>query len=259
MSALVNAVSNIIIGRRLSAVGLTCLFWDHILTLDVEYSLWWANTGVGRMSKFTFFANRYLTEMVMVYTAYILSGLADIPDTIPTPSCDAFVWMFGIGAIVFNGISHFVILFRIYSLWDRRKVIAWVLLGSFTANLLAIIALAVLTVQQIQQTLELDPQLNLCVLTKPLAVKLLLGLITVFDLFLTALTVYNAMEQPRRSHVEVIRSLQSTGMRFFIDELFLPFLSIVWALCSVINARLHLRLESLRLFRPPGLELIERS
>ncbi|KAJ7500230.1 hypothetical protein B0H11DRAFT_1909195 [Mycena galericulata] len=111
--------------------------------------------------------------------------------------------------------------------------------------------------------------------------------ISSFDLFIVILAVWNAMERPHLTNIEVVSALQGDGIKFFVaifgsenflhcpsrshelslalrfanmvfsifrsqsGECFIA-VTIVWAFCSVINSQLHMRLEDLALPRNRG-------
>ncbi|KAF8890371.1 hypothetical protein BD779DRAFT_1671336 [Infundibulicybe gibba] len=284
----IDQVGNVLLAPRLSAIALTCLFWDHFLTIDDEVAFWRTGSRVGRLSKLAFFVNRYITEIVMLYTVYVISGLTQ-KLTLTEYDFDHFLSCcdLGIQSLRNSSQHHFhcmvpsischlslisvlnysYILFRIYSLWDRRRIIAWILMAAFLASVVVITTLMVLAAERLEASRSLNLGNPSMQHGRTAAGQ------TLFDLFLTALTVYNGLERPHRTHVDVIRDLQAEGMRMFIflvairfmnflivlfgpPEYFVSVVSIAWALCSVINSRLHLRLEGLKLVHPPGLGLV---
>lgn len=55
---------------ELPAIAVILLFWDHLSTLDREVSCIWTNPEEGYIGKIVFSLNRYLTEALLVYSAY---------------------------------------------------------------------------------------------------------------------------------------------------------------------------------------------
>ncbi|KAJ7929609.1 hypothetical protein B0H13DRAFT_1859602 [Mycena leptocephala] len=166
-------------------------------------------------------------------------------------------------SIIFGAISHFVILLRIYALWDHREKIARILITAFVLCISTTTILGIFCALHLQymsaeaaQMVYVDPLKTCAFGTKPKVLIAMLGILSSFDLFLVVITVWNALERPHVTNIEVIGALQTDGLRFF-----LPFDSpiwflqyselIVWALCSVINSELHMRLEGLALPRGP--------
>ncbi|KAJ6584446.1 hypothetical protein B0H19DRAFT_1249413 [Mycena capillaripes] len=98
-----------------------------------------------------------------------------------------------------------------------------------------------------------------------------------FDFALIVFLIFNAMDRPRVTDVQIVSGLLQDGVGFFLAIFgFIPlrfadlvvsifqesaevFLAIttVWAFCTIINARLHMRLEGLVLnrFRGPVIML----
>ncbi|KAJ6583994.1 hypothetical protein DFH09DRAFT_264811 [Mycena vulgaris] len=70
-------VGTLLFMRYFTAFGLASTVYDHFLTLGEEFRVIWANPKVGAASKVAFGINRYLTEGVIAYSAYVFSG-ADV-------------------------------------------------------------------------------------------------------------------------------------------------------------------------------------
>jgi hypothetical protein len=96
----------------------------------------------------------------------------------------------------------------------------------------------------------------MCAITqKPSALPIVLGIWVIFDLFIVILTVYNALEQPRRNQVEVMTTLQHDGAKMFAvsvhhrRRLYLtkpssvPFMHVDFILLEVTYAYLQLVLR----------------
>ncbi|KAF8634057.1 hypothetical protein AX17_004321 [Amanita inopinata Kibby_2008] len=251
------------------AIGIACLLYDHLLTFESERQAIWVNPNAHPISKMGFFLNRYATEILNLYIASVISATRQSNASVSSlaPRCLIFVWIFSISASVFTTLSHFAVIFRIYLLWDRRRTVGYLLAISFLLAVSGIGAFAVLSVVQVTPHLVYFAPLRACYLgILPKAFPATLGIISLYDLFLIALTIFNSLHVPRRHDIEVIRSLQNDSALAFIllfllrllnlivsiagnapDALVL--LSTVWSLCAVINARLQIRLERLRMSR----------
>ena len=53
----------------LTAAGIACLLYDHLLTFEEERQAIWANPNANLLSKISFVATRYGSEAVGIYTA----------------------------------------------------------------------------------------------------------------------------------------------------------------------------------------------
>ncbi|KAJ6613136.1 hypothetical protein B0H10DRAFT_2049644 [Mycena sp. CBHHK59/15] len=249
--------------RYVSAVGVAALLYDHVLTLDDEIHLIWFNWAAGAGNRIGFMVNRYITEAMIIYVAYMLSGGSHgLSSQI---SCRVFIWIFAIASTVFVAISHFIIMARVYTLWDRRLRIKWILMGSFSVAISISMTFSILAAHQVQPFLEYNPLIHMCTFEKkPGALSFMLGALTVFDLFIIVMTVFNALDRPYQKQADVMTSLQHDGARMFVVLLRLTALvmaivgdpancfvtlTIVWAMCSIVNSRMQLRIEGLRFIR----------
>ncbi|KAJ6613734.1 hypothetical protein B0H10DRAFT_2191826 [Mycena sp. CBHHK59/15] len=272
--------------KYVSAASFMVVVFDHFITLDDEINTIWTNPSVRLHSKAAFVVNRYLTEAISAYVVYIFSGMGT---TLSTAVCRRFIWIYGITCIVAGAISHFVILIRVYALWDRRTTVSRILMAAFTicistTTILGIFAAiqmhrkySLLTAQSsadsctciVAQLTYFEP-LHTCVFgTKPKAITAMLGVLSLFDFFLVMLIIFNAMDRPRLTHIEIVSGLQKDGVGFFLAIFALRFadliisifqspaevfvtITTVWGFCTILNARLHMRLEGLSLATSQG-------
>ncbi|CAK5284988.1 unnamed protein product [Mycena citricolor] len=118
---------------------------------------------------------------------------------------------------VFNSFAHFVIVMRVYRLWDRRKEIKWILIVAFTTAMSVAAAFAVLSLRQLDRTVTFTPALDMCTIsTKPESLKFCLAALTAFDLFIIVMTIFNALDRPHRHQADVMTALQNDGARMFV-------------------------------------------
>ncbi|KAK7040557.1 hypothetical protein R3P38DRAFT_3461393 [Favolaschia claudopus] len=76
-------------------MSVTVLLDDHTLTFDEEVEFLWSNPTTRTMNRVAFFLNRYLTEAVAIYSAYVNCGFGkDMSDE----HCLAFVWLFALAS-----------------------------------------------------------------------------------------------------------------------------------------------------------------
>ncbi|KIL62797.1 hypothetical protein M378DRAFT_743138 [Amanita muscaria Koide BX008] len=250
--------------RYTSAIGIACILYDHLLTFESERQAIWTNPTVTHLSKFGFFTNRYGSEILGIYLSSVLSATRDLnTSTISqTKRCVTFVWIFSIFASVFVTLSHFAVVLRIYHSWDRGRTVGIILPITFCVALSGISTLAVLSDIQIQPHVVYFAPLRSCSFGyKPATLPAMLGIVSLYDLFIIILTIHHALDMPRRHDIEILRSLQKDSALAFLlfvlrfvnfllavfgqgSEAFL-LLPIVWLVCAVINARLQIRLEGL--------------
>jgi len=251
--------------RYFSAFSFIAVLYDIVITIDDEVNTIWNNPNTRWHSKVVFVANRYLTVAILAFVSYLFNGTAT---TLNNTVCRQFFWIYGSALIVVSWTSHFVILIRVYRLWDRRGSVARTLTAMFTVFISTTIILGVFAAMQLQS--EYFEPLRTCLfLTKPVFLVALLGVASAFDLILVLFIVFNAMDRPRLIDVPLVSELQKDGagiflvifalrLASFIVSIFLDMskiflaLTTVGALYTIINARLHMRLEGLSLNRVPA-------
>jgi len=281
--------NNVFAPRFASAAGITCLLYDHFLTFESERQAIWANPNANIFSKIAFVANRYGSEAVGIYVASVLSATRELDIS----QCITFIWIYSVCASVFVTVSHFAVIYRIYYLWDRRRIIGYILTISFFLVISTVCVLAVLSVLEIQPHAFYFAPLRSCAIgIKPKTFPAMLGIISLYDLFLIVLTIFNSLHVPRRHNIEIIRSLRNESAMAFLILFLLRFvnflvstvedvsrplfksvnaplysspqaistfklLPIVWLLCAVINARLQIRLEGLAILGQSGPQVVD--
>ncbi|KAJ7278800.1 hypothetical protein C8J57DRAFT_1573568 [Mycena rebaudengoi] len=273
--------------RYISAIGISALFYDHALTIGDEIHLIWRNAAAGIGNRIGFIINRYISEAMTIYVAYMLSGgshgLDDELSGLHLDICGGLNNICGCFPLVASWVTYIpvVIMSRLYTLWDHRERIKWILMSAFGIAISLSMAFSILAAHQVQPFLKYNPFIHMCVFAKkPWALPFMLGSLTVFDFFIIVMTVVNALDRPHQTQAEVMTSIQHDGARMFIyypnlcpvplltilnisEQLVLRLialimaivgdpsdcfvtLSIVWAMCSVVNSRLQLRVEGLR-------------
>ncbi|KAJ6567331.1 hypothetical protein DFH09DRAFT_1034497 [Mycena vulgaris] len=261
------------------AVGTTALLYDHVLTIGDEVKLIWRNSAAGPMNRIGFTINRYITEAMAIYVAYskcfchTVNGVSSLSSA---ECCRDFIWVHSIAATVFIALSHFILMSRVYTLWDRRPLIKWILMGAFGVAISIAMVFAILAAHQVQSDLVYNPNIHMCEFSKkPPALTVMLGAMTALDLFLIVMTIFNALDRPYQKQAEVMTALQHDGARMFAALFVLRLaslimaivgspaycfvtLTVVWTMCSVVTSRIQLGVEGLRFIRftaPPGSEL----
>ncbi|KAJ7643776.1 hypothetical protein FB45DRAFT_896035 [Roridomyces roridus] len=248
--------------KYFSAVGLVAMVYDHILTVPDEIKVVWGNKNVSRLSKIAFAVNRYMTEGIIAYTVYVFSGSAQGLDD---AACSTFLWIFGASAIVVGAISQAIVVLRIYHLWDDRTRVANALIYTFIACITSTIIIGCMVELQLQP--KFSAALRTCVITvKPKILPVLFGVQSFFDILVISIAVYNALENPRRNHLELISSLQKDGLTFLLVLFALRAAYLIssvvgnagqcfvivatcWAFSAILSLRLNLRLDGLVLQR----------
>ncbi|KAF8993389.1 hypothetical protein BDQ17DRAFT_1368452 [Cyathus striatus] len=233
------SASLLISSRYLSAASFICVLWDHMLTFDQEIESIWKYRRRDTMynilvPKVSIAVYRYAMEGVLIYGAYVLSGTAKHID------CRAYTWITVASGIAFAVIMQYMLILRIYTSWDQRRVVKYFLAVVFATATSLLLAFLLVTVLQAQGTIRLG-----------------------FHCIVLAFVIYNALETPRRSHIEVLHELQKDGFKYFfvmangvglalsINGNFRY--SAIVALSTIVNSRIHIRMEGLRTYKAPGI------
>ncbi|KAJ7050313.1 hypothetical protein C8F01DRAFT_1264198 [Mycena amicta] len=229
--------ASILATRFASAVAPAALFYDHALTFGDELELIWFNPLASRASRVGFLLN----------------------------SCQAFIWIFAVSSITFVAASHFVLMSRVYTLWEQRRTIKWILTGSSVAGMATATMFFILTAVQLQKMVVYSPVVRMCLFTgKPWATDFSLGTLTVFDLFIILLTIANGLHRPYKKESEVLLALVRDGALMFLALFALRLINLmmglfgnpantfitmifIWSMCSVVSSRMQLRIEGLNL------------
>ncbi|KAJ7837727.1 hypothetical protein B0H13DRAFT_2105247 [Mycena leptocephala] len=258
MDSTMSAEASVFATRYVSAVGLTVLLFDHTLTFGEEINLIWLNPAAGLGYRTIFIFNRYVTEAISIYAAYMISGgSVGLTDQVVSTSCRIFLWVLALTTTVFTTLSNL-----------RDK---WLLMCTFGAALALSMVFSVFSAQEVQPFVAYIPFIHMCVITeKPWALPVVLGVWVVFDFFLIILALYNAFERPRRTQADVMVTLQHDGAKIVslvlrlgnlivaivaeADYCFVTLreLELLWAMCSVVTSRLQIRVERLRFTRFGG-------
>ncbi|KAJ7457992.1 hypothetical protein B0H11DRAFT_2319638 [Mycena galericulata] len=214
--------------RYISAICVAAILYDHALTLRGEICHIWLNSAAGIGNRIGFLVNRYMSESIIIYVAYMDSGESrGITDQhnleLQCIRLDIHHRLHSIRSVI--------IVVRIYTLWDRRQQIKWILGIAFGVAISISFSFSVLSAQQIQSFVEYNTGIHMCVfLKKPWALKFALAALTGFDLFIIIMTVINALDRPYQKQAEVMTSLQHDGARMFVCLFLLRLTSLIMSI-----------------------------
>ncbi|KAJ6515865.1 hypothetical protein C8R45DRAFT_1206033 [Mycena sanguinolenta] len=270
-------VSSILAMRYLSAVGVTVILYDHCLTLLDEVRYIWFNPQTGLGARASFLLNRYVTEGMIIYVAYMLGGnsrglsnevnLRITNAFLTRSSCQTFVWVFGVVGAISIALQQFTLVTRVYTLWERRPKIKWIVMVAFAVQTALTTVFSILAAQQMQLHVTYALPIHMCSISqKPWALVAMTGTLAAFGLFIICMTIVNALDRPYTKQADVVTSLRRDGgMMFFLIFLLtvanflmtllgtpadcLVTLVLVWAFYRIVASRMELRLEAIRLIR----------
>ncbi|KAK0491617.1 hypothetical protein IW261DRAFT_1438635 [Armillaria novae-zelandiae] len=227
-----SACHQCIMMRRAGAAVL--ILWDHCLTLDEEVAVIWGSFNGKIPTKLVYIVNRYFTEVVMLYTAYVLTGLGG---TRTNKECTCVFWLFLISSTVVASISQFFIMMRVYRLWDHKPIVRRILPVLFVACLIGTFVSAVLASLAFLRTrIEVTaPNILVCATTEvPKTIPSAIGILLLFNLLVILVSIYNALENPRRYEGEIFNSLRRDGSRVYLVSS-VPFPSVLWVLLLITS------------------------
>jgi len=254
-------------GRYLSAASVTFLLYDYSLTLREEVRLVWSRP-LGFM-QVLFLFSRYFALANVLLVAHIASGMA----TYSTKFCKGWVIEAAISFLLSVATGHFILIMRLYALYDQKKNILRILQITFVFTYAIAFAFGVLTVTELESNILWLPLIaHECILTtRP---RFLVGFWApqvVFELFMFVLTVVNAAERPRRAQSKLMAVLNRDGFIYFFVVFGIRFVNLVlstlpnpnydlmityftWAVTITTLSRMILKVESMReeASRSPG-------
>lgn len=253
-------INGLLATKYLAAAGLVCMLWDYLLTLSDEIKFFW-KAKKWDFTRVIFFLVRYPNQAGLLYSAYIFSGLRP---ALTDHQCKGFLVTEGCLGIFAIGLANVYMVLRHYTLWDRRKAAKYALWGAFTVTYLAVVVLFFLTLVSIWSHAYFNTYVQTCLIRKK--PKFLIGAwaaMTAFDIFTILLAITNALDQPYREPVDVLKRFRRDGAMFFMslfclrlihlicsvvlptEELLLD-LFLVWSMVSIVHCRLMLRVESIK-------------
>ncbi|KAK0207104.1 hypothetical protein DFS33DRAFT_1319008 [Desarmillaria ectypa] len=276
----ISSVGKLLLAKYTPPAATILILWDHCLTLDEEVATMWRVLNGQILTKLIYIMNRYFMEAVMLYTTYVFTGLRG---TTANMDCAKMFWLFTMSAIVLASISQFFIMMRAYRLWNHRPIIRRVLPIVFVACITGALVFSVMTVPILLRTrIELvPPKVMVCAVVRvPKTIASALGILILFNLLVIFVSIYNALENPRRCESEVLDSLRRDGARVYLvsplpfpsdvflwvlllitslvtdvvrRRLFSRSLSLVCSLKANLTSRMHLRIEGLSNTTRPGM------
>ncbi|KAK0190233.1 hypothetical protein F5146DRAFT_1043401 [Armillaria mellea] len=271
-------VGQILFSKYTPPAGIALMLWDHALTFDEEVTVIWGSFKGPILPTVIYVLNRYFTEAVLLYTAYVFSiGLRRPTDNKVSSWCATVFWLLSMFATIVAGILQFLIMLRAYRLWDHKQVMRRMLLAVFVACMTGSLVLAVRMALTLSRTqIVLPPTVIVCAVPDvPKTTPFLTGVLLLFNLFVISVSFYNALEEPRRHESEVFNALRRDGVKVYIVSrllspsdvllwvlllftsvfaemwVYFPILILAWSVAANLASRMHLRIESLRLADVP--------
>ncbi|KAK0445807.1 hypothetical protein EV421DRAFT_1734459 [Armillaria borealis] len=258
MSTVLIRVDQILFSTYAPAVAMVLMLWDHCLMLDEEVAIMWSPRNGRILTKVVHVLNRYFAEAVLMYRLYVTDALAHYT---VSEGCKA-VWLASTSATLIASISQFYIMMHAYRLWDHRVSVRRTLLVVFGICLTAVTILSGLLVWTYLKT-GAKSQNSCSTEAVPKTITCIIGISLVFSVFVVLITIYN-LEEPRRPENDLLDSLRRDSARIYFvicvlwllllvlsvtieARLFFALFTLALSLNANIAARVHLRVDGLRL------------
>ncbi|KAJ6499000.1 hypothetical protein C8R45DRAFT_100312 [Mycena sanguinolenta] len=219
---LVQEFTDIVITRYITAATII-LIYDHLLSFADEVKLIWPAKRSAPKVLFLFI--RYMVPTVMIIYNIQLSHL--IPGlTFPT----ALRFLDEHWPLSTIATSNFLILLRLWVLWDRDpNLMFWTLL-LFVLSQLGGLATVSVVVSEFKRKLIFNPTFDMCgFVGTPPPVAILWAPGTVFEVILCAITWFNVLKRPRTSNASLATAIYRDGFLYFLLLLCLRIINTILA------------------------------
>ncbi|KAF7376419.1 AAA domain-containing protein [Mycena sanguinolenta] len=223
----VQAFTYVVITRYVTAAAIVVLIYDHLLSFGDEVKLIWpAKTSA---PKVLFLFIRYMVPTVLIIYNIQLSDL-EPSLTFPTAFCVSWMSIGAFMALSTIATSNFLIMLRLWVLWDRdRKLVIWTLLLFVLAQLSGLATVSIL-VWEFKRKLDFNPKFHMCgFVGKPPPVAILWAPGTAFEIVLCAITWFNVLKRPRTSNASLATAMYRDGFLYFLLLLCLRIINTILA------------------------------
>ncbi|EIW77726.1 hypothetical protein CONPUDRAFT_167798 [Coniophora puteana RWD-64-598 SS2] len=217
--------------QYVAASGFIILLYDHFLTFGEEVRLIWQAKFT--LAKVLFLYTRYIVPMAMFVQTFSFSGIGGIVFS------DEVCKQWGISAFAFGvssiAISDFMVLLRLWVIWDRRlKLVVWTLFLFILAEVITVIVFGFLT-GHITASTSYNLSLHVCQVSTELHLSKLWapGVASQIMVFVTAL--WNAYDKPRAHNVNLGEVLCRDGTLYFAALVSLRVVNLVLATSTPVS------------------------
>ncbi|KAF8881901.1 hypothetical protein BD779DRAFT_1544916 [Infundibulicybe gibba] len=132
-------------------------------------------------------------------------------------SCRIFMWIFIITGCITIAVTQAIVAREIFNQWERRKIVARLLVIMSTIGIPALFVIAVECTRIDLRSLLVSPGAMFCGFSplKSPWIQAAFGLLAGFDLIIILLVILNAMERPRRTDHDLIFALHRDGAAMY--------------------------------------------
>ncbi|KAJ7206448.1 hypothetical protein C8J57DRAFT_356910 [Mycena rebaudengoi] len=157
-SAIEEALKGLQIVNYSCTAGLVILLYDHLLTFGDELRLIWS--AKSSSTKFLFLTMRYLVPSLMVLNTVAISGLSGMH--LSNDVCKAWIATGMFVGLATQAINNWLVLLRLWNLWERQRTFILCTLLVFTVTELATMIGGWISVAHMLPEMAFDPTLHLC-------------------------------------------------------------------------------------------------
>ncbi|KAG1772078.1 hypothetical protein EDD22DRAFT_861681 [Suillus occidentalis] len=158
------------------------------------------------------------------------------------------------------GTSNFLVLLRLWVLWDRKTRLVLATLPLFLVTQITAIVCTTYVVSSMMPLMVFEPYLHSCMLTEKVNFAILWTPGIVFELMIFIMTWWNALDRPLPQHAKMAKVMYRDGSIYFfvlfglrllnlvlsiVSSLSLMFLGVffIWSACNVTLTRLIMNLR----------------
>ncbi|KAH9962028.1 hypothetical protein BGW80DRAFT_887987 [Lactifluus volemus] len=205
--------------RYISASALAILVYDYLLTTEDEIKYIWRRPMTG--IKIVYLILRYGVALAQIMYFQALSGL--VTHLTHDVCIGAIIVVATVGSLSLV-LANYVMLIRVYTLWDHRKEMLRILYIAYAVSVCATTAFVIISITELLPDMLYDPYIfNMCLIKgrSPYWIGIWLSQ-ALFDVFLFILTIFNAASRPRRANVKIITDLRRDGCVFYLGLFVYP-------------------------------------
>ncbi|TFK49992.1 hypothetical protein OE88DRAFT_1681978 [Heliocybe sulcata] len=217
--------------RFLSAAGLVILLWDHLLTFDDEVEYIWNARWAA--PKILFLIVRYIVPVGLIINSYQLSGL--VPHHLSDTVCKVWLAVAIYMGMVSIAVGNFLVLLRLWILWDRKRKLVYSTLLIFVLTQIASIATMTTVVVHFIPVLYFDKDLNMCSVSAKSNVMGLWLPGIIFEVMVFITVCWNAIDRPMSVNNPLGQALVRDGFGYFITLTLLRVFNLVLAIVAPLS------------------------
>ncbi|KAI0047555.1 hypothetical protein FA95DRAFT_1662655 [Auriscalpium vulgare] len=196
--------------RYLSAIGLTILLYDHLLTFADEIQYIWK--APRSWAKYVFLANRYTVAALLIAAAHEMCGFNGVKYSHTVLlSALSVVSVFSISS------ANLLVYIRVLLLWDKQPRVLVLLSVFFVVTTLTVTGCMIASAIILIPSVEWSDLAHICTLTKSSRIFVSVwGAPMLFEVTILGMMIYHALSQPRTARVALTSTLYRDGTSFFV-------------------------------------------